>query len=572
MSASRTTENFGPPDGSSGVYGPAEPSNSSQNPYTSQMPRHHLPPIDQPSCPSIQLRPLRDTITVGHDPHRLNASAPPPDLLYVNQGYDDAPPPAYDSVYPGSYPSYPTSQSVTETPTETYRAQEKLPTPIQVSSVAGTAKSSVVEPARVTGGDIDPVSAKVPKPRHPSSSVPPARLPRQTLPSITSSPTQPKTEAPVSQQPAPSAPKTTQSPPDLQELPKAAKQLLFIGFFLSVGLIIIGGLGFKYSMFGFRVSVGIWAGILSLLTHTVFTDPRNRAPKYTQRCTYGFFNFLTFIGTVVFIGWHGRGLTIDLQLKKNCTFYLTESYPLRNCSIDETYGLDDFIFYPLNEAETTARIALQASGIAISVFLILIGFLRWEKTKHLPGHVKPAPNPNRLPPLPKSVTDGMWMQIFVSIGLIIIGALGFKYRIFGFKISVGIWAGLLGFISTISCNDPRPQPPKYNQRKSFIFFNFLAFSGAVVFMGWHGQGLSVDNQFNEKCVFNRTKWVTAVNCTDYNTYGLDQFVFLPKSSAEITARVALQAVGIFFSALTVVFICGRWEKTKQLPGKVAPQK
>jgi hypothetical protein len=191
---------------------------------------------------------------------------------------------------------------------------------------------------------------------------------------------------------------------------------------------------------------------------------------------------------------------------------------------------------------------------------------RWRKTKHLLCHVKPAPKPDELPELPKPGRDGIWIQVFVSIGLIIIGALGFQYHTFGFQVSVGIWAGLLGLITT-TCSDPRPRPPKYNQRGAFKFFNFFVFGAAVVFLGWHGRGITVDNQFYDKCEFNESR---VINCTGYDTYELDEFVFPPEHKADIIARVTLQGFGMFFSALLIGLICGRWDKTKQLPGKDAP--
>jgi hypothetical protein len=185
-------------------------------------------------------------------------------------------------------------------------------------------------------------------------------------------------------------PRQTEDEEDLPPLPTKVQGFIRAGVICCIGLIVIGGLGFAYNVWAYRVGAGAWCGLLTLVVFVGCNDPRSHQNGDRRRFIFVIFNVMAFILGLFFIVWHGIGLSVDNTYFKVCNF---EASFVKNCTeFDWEKAVYSYVVEPQSYRNIQARVIIQAVGIILAVAIILSRSCIYHHTKTLPGKVSPLTN------------------------------------------------------------------------------------------------------------------------------------------------------------------------------------
>jgi hypothetical protein len=169
--------------------------------------------------------------------------------------------------------------------------------------------------------------------------------------------------------------------------------------------------------------------------------------------------------------------------------------------------------------------------------------------------------------------------LFLAIGLIIVGGLGYLYYYHGYWLATGCWVGMLVVLTSCCCIE-FGHHDKDPQRLAFLIFHGLALAGLGFFLFWHATGISSDQQFYN-CNYVYDVLVNCTTCSNETTapttpdyelggcveislidFGDAEFMY-PSSISDISKRVGLHAAGISMGVLIVLLMCYKCHKAKK---------
>jgi hypothetical protein len=318
-------------------------------------------------------------------------------------------------------------------------------------------------------------------------------------------------------------------------LPRVVLRLRYYQFLLGFALAVVGIVGLDLHYFGSQCALGIISGVIVLVA-VAWTDPRRGQFCFGNhdRLQYAIFmavNGLASVAVLTYAVFHSYGIYVDSNR---------------------------------NDIDRTSAVIYQGVGVGLSCVLMAVIFSKWAKTKSLAEETATpeSPPPSHLPPLPEDIIKlNICIVFFCCVTLFSIGACGFHWRYYGYKLGVAFICSGVAFLALVYCGDPRSKVRGHETRNKTVYqvINSIVILLAACYVCFHSYGISVDINLKVTCVWNRS---VLINTTTPICHLLNSLSETPKDIDESSQRIYLQTLGIFFACLMIFTHVLKWKKLK----------